>query len=148
MNDNDFDFDDDDASGSDLVKQLRKQVKELSKALQEREDEIQQFAAMSREQDLALALEELGVNPKIAAFVPDEIEDLDELSEWLGEYGEVFGIAFTDEPESVLDSGSIEAVEAMAAIEDDGIDPRVGMDLEARIQNASTREELQAILRG
>ena len=148
MNDNDFDFDDDDASGSDLVKQLRKQVKELSKALQEREDEIQQFAAMSREQDLAAALEELGVNPKIAAFVPDEIEDLDELSEWLGEYGEVFGIAFTDEPESVLDSGSIEAVEAMAAIEDDGIDPRVGMDLEARIQNASTREELQAILRG
>lgn len=148
MNEHDFDFDDDDASGSDLVKQLRKQVKELSRALQEREEEIQQFAAMSREQDLALALEELGVNPKIAAFVPDEIEDLDELSEWLGEYGEVFGISFTDEPESALDSDSIEAVEAMAAIEDDGIDPRVGMDLEARIQNASTREELQAILRG
>jgi len=94
------------------------------------------------------ALEELGVNPKIAAFVPDEIEDLDELSEWLGEYGEVFGISFSDEPASTLDAGSIQAVEAMAAIEDDGIDPVLGMDLEARIQNASTREELQAILRG
>lgn len=148
MNENDFDFDDDDVSGSDLVKQLRKQVKELSKALQEREEQIQEFVVMSREQDLAVALEELGVNPKIAAFVPDEIEDLDELSEWLGEYGEVFGISFSDEPASTLDAGSIQAVEAMAAIEDDGIDPVLGMDLEARIQNASTREELQAILRG
>jgi hypothetical protein len=144
----DFDFDDDNASGSDLVKQLRKQVKELSKALQERDEEIEQFTYQSREADLQVALEEMGVNPRIASFIPDDVEDMDDLEQWLGEYGDVFGVSLTDEPESALDADSVQAVEAMAAVDDGGIDPSVGMDLEARIQAATSREELQALLRG
>lgn len=144
----DFDFENDDESGSDLVKQLRKQVKELSKTLQEREAQIDEFASMGREKDIAQALEEMGVNPKVAAFIPDDVEDYEDLQYWLGEYGDVFGVTFTDEVESSMDATSVEAVEAMAAVEDGGIDPSVGMDLEALINGATSREELQAILRG
>lgn len=141
-----FDFEDEN-DGSDLVKKLRKQVTELSKALKERDEQLNEFFAVTREQEIVQALQEIGVNPKIAAFVPDDIEDMDQLTDWLGEYGEVFGVSATN------DSGdhrpeSVQAAERMSAIEEGGIDPTIGQSLEQKIQNATTPEELAAILKG
>lgn len=148
-NEEDFDFDtDDEVSGTDLVKKLRKQVTELSKALKERDSELEEFYTTSREQDIASALEEMGVNPKIAAFIPDDVEDIDDLEKWLGEYGDVFGVQAVDESQSSLDYDSIQAAELMSALEEGGIDPEVGTDLAARIEAASSPEELAALLRG
>lgn len=137
-----------DASGSDLVKQLRKQVNELSKALKERDTQLEEFLVKSREQDIADVLSEMGVNPKVAAFVPDSVEDVDDLEQWLGEYGDVFGIGLVGDDSSTLDEESVRAAELMSAVEEGGIDPEVGQDLAARIAAASTPEELQALLRG
>lgn len=145
--DDDLDFDAD-ASGSDLVKQLRKQVNELSKALKERDSQLEDFLTKSREQDIADVLREMGVNPKVAAFVPDSVEDTDDLEQWLGEYGDVFGIGLVGDESSTLDEESVRAAELMSAVEEGGIDPEVGQDLAARIAAASTPEELQALLRG
>lgn len=145
--DDDLDFDAD-ASGSDLVKQLRKQVNELSKALKERDSQLEDFLTKSREQDIAEVLREMGVNPKVAAFVPDSVEDTDDLEQWLGEYGDVFGIGLVGDESSTLDEESVRAAELMSAVEEGGIDPEVGQDLAARIAAASTPEELQALLRG
>lgn len=141
-----FDFEDEN-DGSDLVKKLRKQVTELSKALKERDEQLTEFFAVTREQEIVQALQEIGVNPKIATFVPDDIEDMDQLTEWLGEYGEVFGVSATN------DSGdnrpeSVQAAERMSAIEEGGIDPTIGQSLEQKIQNATSPEELAAILKG
>jgi len=140
-----FDFEDDD-QGTDLVKQLRKQVKELSSALKERDEYLQEFLMVTREQELSEALKEMGVNPKVAAFVPDEVEDMDDLEAWLGEYGEVFGIEAVDDEGGAPES--VQAAELMSAVEEGGIDPTVGQSLEAKIQAASTPEELAAILKG
>lgn len=140
-----FDFEDDD-QGTDLVKNLRKQVKELSSALKERDEYLKEFMMVTREQELSEALKEMGVNPKVAAFVPDEVEDMDDLEAWLGEYGEVFGIEAVDDEGAK--PGSVQAAELMSAVEEGGIDPTVGQSLEARIQAASTPEELAAILKG
>lgn len=145
--DDDLEFDAD-ASGSDLVKQLRKQVNELSKALKERDTQLEEFLVQSREQDIADVLSEMGVNPKVAAFVPDSVEDVDDLEQWLGEYGDVFGIGLVGDESSTLDEESVRAAELMSAVEEGGIDPEVGQDLAARIAAASTPEELQALLRG
>lgn len=145
--DDDLEFDAD-ASGSDLVKQLRKQVNELSKALKERDTQLEEFLVQSREQDIAEVLSEMGVNPKVAAFVPDSVEDVDDLEQWLGEYGDVFGIGLVGDESSTLDEESVRAAELMSAVEEGGIDPEVGQDLAARIAAASTPEELQALLRG
>lgn len=140
-----FDYDDD--QGTDLVKDLRKQVKELSAALKERDEYLNEFLSISREQEIGEALEEMGVNPKVAAFVPDEIEDMDDLEAWIGEYGEVFGVEAKD-GEGEGKPESVQAAELMSAVEEGGIDPDVGSSLEAKIQAASTPEELQAILKG
>lgn len=140
-----FDFEDDD-QGTDLVKSLRKQVKELSAAVKERDEYLQEFMMVTREQELSEALQEMGVSPKVAAFVPDEVEDMDDLEAWLGEYGEVFGIEAVDDEGGAPES--VQAAELMSAVEEGGIDPTVGQSLEAKIQAASTPEELAAILKG
>lgn len=142
-----FDMDDTESSGTDLVKQLRKQVNELSKALKEREQEVAEFYTMSREQEIGEALSDMGINPKIAAFVPDDVEDYDDLSAWLGEYGDVFGLAATDDDGVNMDADQVQAAELMSAVEEGGFDPGVGQDLEARIASASSPEELAALLK-
>lgn len=145
--DEDFEFETE-ATGSDLVKQLRKQVNELSKALKERDAQLEEVLYESREQSIAEVLAEMGVNPKVAAFVPDDVEDVDDLEAWLNEYGDVFGVGSVGDDESVLDEESVRAAELMSAVEEGGVDPEVGQDLAARIAAASTPEELQALLRG
>jgi hypothetical protein len=152
-----FDFDSNDLAGSDLVKQLRKQVNELSKALKDRDEQLEDYYEMSREQEIAEVLSEAGIDPRIAAFVPDDVEDVDDLAEWLGEYGDVFNISVSDEGEEqelqegdelYLDPELIQAAEQMSAIEDGGVDPLVGQTIEQMIESARTPEELQAILKG
>lgn len=140
----DLDFED----GTDLVKQLRKQVNELSKALKEKDAAIEEFYAQSREQEIASALNEMGVNPKIAAFVPDDVEDWSDLENWLGEYGDVFGVSVTNDSGVNMDSESVQAAELMSAVEEGGIDPQVGLDLAQRIDQAKSPEELMRLLRG
>lgn len=140
-----FDFEDDD-QGTDLVKNLRKQVKELSSALKERDEYLQEFMMVTREQELSEALQEMGVNPRVAAFVPDDVEDMDDLEAWIGEYAEVFGLEAVDDEGGAPES--VQAAELMSAVEEGGIDPTVGQSLEAKIQAASTPEELAAILKG
>lgn len=144
-----FDFEtEDDLSGSDLVKKLRKQVSEMSKALKERDSQLEEFYTVSREQSIASALEEIGVNPRIAAFIPDEIEDMDGLQEWLGEYGDVFGVTYAEDDGYSVDQEVVNSAELMSAIEEDGYDPQIGLSLEAQMNAATTREELAAILNG
>ena len=143
-----FDFDTDSGDGSDLVKQLRKQVQELSSALKERDEQLEYFETVSREQDIAEILTEYGVNPRIANFVPDDIEDEDQLVDWLGANAEVFGIEVVEDEGISVDPESVQAAELMSAVEEGGIDPQIGFSLESKIQNASTPEELQAILKG
>lgn len=145
--DEDLDLDTE-LSGTDLVKQLRKQVNELSKALKERDSQLDEYLTQTRQQDIADVLGEWGVNPKVAAFVPDTVEDMDDLEQWLAEYGEVFGVEPVGEDASALDADSVHAAELMSAVEEGGVDPEVGQDLAARIAAASTPDELQALLRG
>lgn len=142
-----FDFDTDEV-GTDLVKKLRKQVTELSKALKERDSQLEEYFSMSREQEIAAALQDMGVNPKIAKFIPDDVEDSDDLEQWLAEYGDVFGVGAVEDDAPYMDAESVHAAELMSAIEDGGIDPEVGMDLAARIASASSPEELTALLKG
>lgn len=148
--DDDFDFDTED-DGGNLVKQLRKQLKEMSAALKERDELLEEYFTATREEQIAESLSEMGLSAKIAKFVPDDVEDEDELIHWLSEYGDAFGVQAKDTSStegSDLDSEVIQAAERMSAIEEGGVDPTIGQGIEARIQSASTPEELAAILKG
>lgn len=145
-----IDFEDDDynATGTDLVKKLRKQVDSLTKQLKERDNIIEEFSAYSHEAEVGSILEQFGLSAGIAKYIPSEIEaDPESIAEWLSEYGEDFGITAVDESESQMDPDA-QAYEQMTEFEDGGYDPMVGLDLVSRVDAASSQDELLSILRG
>lgn len=148
----DEEYDDSNLQGNDLVKHLRKQVKELSRALEEREEEMEELYAATRESDLEAALEEVGVNPAIAAYVPDEVEDMDDLYGWLDANAEVFGLEAVEEGDEEdggyeVDPELVAAAESMSSLTDGGVDPSVGQSIEDAINNAASPDELMSLLR-
>jgi hypothetical protein len=138
--------DDDDYTGTDLVKKLRKQVDQLSKQLKERDSQLEEYQTYSHEAAIGEVLESFGLNPRIAAFIPSDIEaDEDAVAEWLNEYGDAFGITAVDESES--EDPDAQAYEQMSDFENGDIDPTVGRDIHSLISNASSVEELTNFLK-
>jgi hypothetical protein len=138
--------DDDDYSGTDLVKKLRKQVDQLSKQLKERDSQLEEYQTYSHEAAIGEVLESFGLNPRIAAFIPSDIEaDEEAVAEWLNEYGDAFGITAVDESES--EDPDAQAYEQMSDFENGDIDPTVGRDIHSLISNASSVEELTNFLK-
>ena len=141
-----YDFEDEDAgSGTDLVKKLRKEIDRLSKQIKEQDEILEEITAYSHEASVGEILESFGLNPRIAAFIPEDIEaDEDAVAEWLNEYGDAFGIEAVEEGEESPDAQSYER---MSDFDNGDIDPYVGQDLASRIANASSPDELSALLK-
>ena len=76
QDDEDFDFEETgrQPSESDLLKQLRKELKNKTKALSELETQLSSVRASQREATIKTVLESKGVNQKIAKFIPSDIE--------------------------------------------------------------------------
>lgn len=148
----DFEVDDSELSGTDLVKKLRKQINAMNKALKEKDEILSEFQEIAYENSVAETLTEWGLNPRIAAFVPDDIEDEDELAAWLDEYGDAFNIGSIQEGATdsgyAIDDDALQASELMADLEDGSFDPEVGLDIQHRMEQAQSPEELLSMLRG
>jgi hypothetical protein len=142
-----YDYEDEDnGSGTDLVKKLRKQIDALSKQIKERDEILAEFTTQSHEASIGEILEQFGLNPKIARFIPDEVDaDEDAVAQWLNEYGDAFGIEAVEEGNESPDAQSYER---MSDFDDGSIDPFVGQDLASRIANAGSPEELSNLLKG
>jgi len=137
----------DDYSGTDLVKKLRKQIDGLQKQLKEKESLIEEFTTYSHETSVGEILESFGLNPRIAQFIPSEVEaDADAIAEWLNEYGDAFGIEAVEEGGEA--SPDAQEYERMSNFEDGDVDPYIGQDLQSRINNVGSKEELMKIIQG
>ncbi len=78
---------------NDAFSQLRKANKQKDKQLKEIQSELAELRKEKRDRTIKETLTSRGVNPKIAAFIPQDIDLTEEsLSTWLSEYGDVFGI--------------------------------------------------------
>lgn len=145
-----YEFEDDSSDfGTDLVKKLRKQVDLLSKELKERDQVIEEFQTYSHEASVGEILESFGLNPRIAQFIPSDIEaDEDAVSEWLTEYGDAFGITAVEESEAGYEpDADAQAFEQISDFENGDIDPSIGQDISSLIANASSPEELTNFLK-
>lgn len=132
---------------SSLVRKLRKELNAAKKALKEKDSALASLMTETRSRTIKDVLSSAGANPKIAAFVPSDIEPSEQaVSAWLMEYGDVFG--FQPNPDG-QPSASVDgdALGRMNAAEAFGSPVEVAGDLENMILNASSREELQALLR-
>jgi hypothetical protein len=89
-----YEYDEDDfEDDSNDIPQLRKANKQKDKQLKEIQAELAELRKEKRERTIKETLSSRGVNPKIAAFIPQDIDLTEEsLSNWLNEYGDVFGV--------------------------------------------------------
>ena len=143
--DDDFDMD---SSSNDLVKQLRKAAKQKDKELAELRSQFDGLSKAQRERSIKDALERRGVNQKIASFIPQDIDPTEEsVSKWLEDYSDVFGIDLGQNQSTNVDPADIAAYKKMTGTADAATSPERGADVMSRLMNASTKEELDDIIR-
>lgn len=141
--DDDYEFDD----GTKLVKQLRRELTRTKKALKERDGELSSLKSESRKRAVRDVLSDKGLNPKIAAFIPADIDpDEQAISAWIDEYGDVFGMVQVAPSQGQVSAVDADTIRRMSAVEDAGTAAEYDGDIASLIAKATSREELQAIL--
>lgn len=148
-----YDYEDDDFDtpndGGDLVKQLRKATKQKDKELAELKAQYEGLAKAQRERAIKDALASRGVNPKIASFIPQDIDPTEEsVSKWLGEYADVFGVdTGSNQAAPNVDPAQAQQYQKMTRAVDSGAAPDGADDIMRRLMNANSREELDEVIR-
>ena len=144
----DDDFDED-FEPQDVVKQLRRVNKTLEKRLKELETEATTLKNQTRQRTVKDVLTSKGINPKVAAFIPQDIDVSEEaVNNWLNEYGDVFGVK-QEATEGESQAQSNPALQAQKRINDvvsTGTPPGVDEDMYARMANVNSAAELNALL--
>jgi hypothetical protein len=136
------------ASDTDLVKKLRKALKAEQKRAKELESNYQELTKSQRERIIKDALASKGINMKVAAFVPADIQaSEDAISAWLDNNADVFGYT-TNTQQTAVDQRDIKAMQKMDNVLTGADSPTPGDDIESRIANATTPEEILSILGG
>ncbi len=148
-----YDYEDDDfdtdSSGNDLVKQLRKATKQKDKELAELKAQFENLNKAQRERAIKDALASRGVNSKIAAFIPQDIDPTEEsVSKWLEDYSDVFGIE-TNQTQATpnVNPADAAAYKRMTNTVETGVSPEHNDNIMQKLMNANSREELDDVIR-
>ena len=148
-----YDYEDDDFgiedSGNDLVKQLRKATKQKDKELAELKAQFESLNKAQRERAIKDALASRGVNSKIAAFIPQDIDPTEEsVSKWLEDYSDVFGIE-TNQTQATpnVNPADAAAYKRMTNTVETGVSPEHNDNIMQKLMNANSREELDDVIR-
>jgi hypothetical protein len=146
-----YDYEDDDFENdsNDLVKQLRKATKAKDKELAELKAQYESLAKSNRERAIKDALASRGVNSKIAAFIPQDIDPTEEsVSKWLQDYSDVFGIQQAEAQAAPnVDPKQAAAYKRMTNAVEQGTTPEFQAEIHHKLVNANSREELDEIIR-
>lgn len=134
----------DDANDSDLVKNLRKALKEANTKRAEAERTLAERAKTDRTRALADVLKEKGVPEKAAKYFPADVDPTPEaVDKWLEEDGDLFGVAKQEvDPEVQQAAQRITGATASAPIGTQVMDVNA---LVAEMRAAKNPEELAAV---
>ena len=148
-----YDYEDDDDftmedTGNDLVKQLRKASKQKDKELQELRSQFDGLSKAQRDRSIKDALASRGINPKIASFIPQDIDPTEEsVSKWLEDYADVFGIEVSQTQTPNVNPADAAAYKRMTNSADSGTSPEHNGDIMQKLMNANSKEELDDVIR-
>jgi hypothetical protein len=147
----DFDFEDEGveettARGSkdDVLKKVRRAERAKDKQLKELQAELESLRKFQREATVSKVLSEKGINPKIAALIPGDLDSTPEaLNSWLEQYGDIFGVA-PQQPQQQVNINDIDlaALRQIDAATSNAYSPDDVNDSFSLINNAQSREEL------
>ena len=143
-----YEYDDeDDDTTTDVVSQLRKVNRALEKRAKELEQELSGLKTQTRQRTVKDVLQAKGLNPKIAVFIPQDIDVSEEaIAQWVNEYGDVFGIQTPSEEKPVQKSPEVMAQARINNMVATGTAPDIDEDAFAKIASAKSREDLDALL--
>ena len=147
-----YDYEDDEdevtTESNDVVKQLRKANKQKEKELADLKSQFETLNKQQRERAIKDVLEARGVNKKISAFIPQDLDPTEEsLSKWLDDNGDVFGLDTTESNQPVVDQATQDAYQKMNRLTGQGITPDSGDDVYRKLMSATSKEELDDIIR-
>jgi hypothetical protein len=148
-----YDYEDDEdevttTESNDVVKQLRKANKQKEKELADLKSQFETLNKQQRERTIKDVLEARGVNKKISAFIPQDLDPTEEsLSKWLDDYGDVFGLDTTESNQPVVDQATQDAYQKMNRVTGQGITPDSGDDIYRKLMSANSKEELDEVIR-
>lgn len=101
----------------DALKERDKALKALQKQFEEQQAQLKKYEAQTRKQSVSELLTAKGVNPKVAALIPADVEPTEAgIGAWLDEFGDVFGV-------TTQESGQSREEEAAKAVLPEEADP-------------------------
>ena len=143
--DDDF-LEEEDQTGG--LQNLRKADRAKSKRIKELETELESLRNFQRQSVVSSVLNERGVNPKVATFIPSDIaNDSESIGKWLDEHGEIFGVQVqTQQP--MVDQENLSMLREIEAVTGSALSPDDVNDIFSRINNAQSAEELMEMIYG
>ena len=154
MSNNYWDEEDDDldtpeqypADGSDLLKKLRKAKRADEKRIKELTEQLETFSKAQRERLVNEVLEKKGVNKKAARLVMKDLDEVNEesVNRWLDDNADLFGLQVADNAPNPND---LAALRQQDVITQGAITPEQGMNLDQRLAQAQSPDEILSILR-
>ena len=154
MSNNYWDEDEDDLdtpeqqlSDNDLVKKLRKAKRSDEKRIKELSEQLEGFLKEKRERTVTEVLAKKGVNAKAARLILKDVDDATEesIDSWLRDNGDLIG--YNPQTEVEEKQQDLAALRQQDVITQGGIAPDKAVDIEARMANASSMDELINLLR-
>jgi hypothetical protein len=133
--------------GNDLVKKLRKAKRSDEKRIKELSEQLEGFLKDKKESTVRQVLEKKGVNLKAARLIMKDLEEINEetVTNWLGDNADLFGIKMSDAPE--IDRNNLAALRNQDVLTQGAVTPDKTQDVESRLDNASSTEEILSLLR-
>ena len=155
MSNNYWDEDEDDLDtdnevqmdGSDLLKKLRKAKRNDEKRIKELTEQLEGLSKSQRERTVKEVLEKKGVNPKAQRLILKDLEDISEesVNTWLDDNGDLFGLTKPEvNPEQEVNRAALRQQDILTQ---NSLTPDRAEDLESKISNAQSAEEILSILR-
>jgi hypothetical protein len=154
MSNNYWDEEDDDVevpdhqlSGDDLVKKLRKAKRADEKRIKELSEQLEGFLKEKRESTVKDVLAKKGVNAKAARLILKDVEDATEesIDSWLRDNGDLIG--YNPQANQEEQQSNLAALRQQDVLTQGGIAPDKIVDIEARMENADSMDELINLLR-
>ena len=134
-------------SDTDLVKKLRKALKVEQKRNKDLESSLGELTKSQRERVLKDVFASRGVNPKVAAFIPNDLDASEEaISSWLEQNADVFGVQL--EPKKEIDSRDVASLRQMDNVTTGALSPDKAEDMSIKIQSAQSADDILNLIYG
>jgi hypothetical protein len=133
--------------GSDLLKKLRKAKRADEKRIKELTEQLEGLSKVQRERVVKEVLAKKGVNEKAARLVLKDLDDVNEesVSNWLDDNADLFGIKVAEQ-EAPVSQQDLARLRQQDVLTQGALTPDRGLDVEQRMKQANSAEELLSIL--